>query len=281
MSLEDGRVIVAAQAAVDVAARCGVQCAYPRLLHHSNNIVWHLAPAPIVAKVAVASSHRQGGAASLTRELEVARFLAARNAPTTRPSCVLPAGPHQARGAVVSLWEYCVHDARADVDPGSAGRALAEVHRALAGYDGLLPPFTIQIEDAGRIVADHPLPALAPEDRAFLTETHLRLSAALAGRPLVMRPLHGEAHLGNVLATPAGPRWTDFEASCRGPVEWDLAGLGVDALDHSVHVDRDLLELMGRLRSLCVAVWCWTKPDRAPELREAAEHHLHRLQAHG
>jgi aminoglycoside phosphotransferase (APT) family kinase protein len=109
----------------------------------------------------------------------------------------------------------------------------------------------------------------------------LRLCAALAGRPLVMRPLHGEAHLGNVLVTPAGPRWTDFEGSCLGPVEWDLAGLGEDALDPSAHVDRDLLELMGRLRSLCVAVWCWMNPDRAPELREAAEHHLHRLQAHG
>jgi hypothetical protein len=280
MSLEDDRVMVAARAAVDVAARCGVQCACPRLLHHSNNIVWHLAPAPVVAKVA-ASGHRKGGPASLTRELEVARFLAARDAPTTRPSCVLPAGPHQAHGAVVSLWEYCVHDASVEVDAGSAIRALAEVHAALAGYDGLLPSFTIQIEDAGRILADHPLPALASDDRAFLTETHLRLCAALAGRPLVMRPLHGEAHLGNVLATPAGPRWTDFEASCLGPVEWDLAGLGEDALDPSAHVDRDLLELMGRLRSLCVAVWCWMNPDRAPELREAAEHHLHRLQAHG
>jgi len=279
MSLEDDRVIVAARAAVDVAARCGVQCASPRLLHHSNHIVWHLAPAPIVAKVAVVSSHRS--AASLARELEVARFLAARNAPTTRPSCVVPAGPHQARGAVVSLWEYCVHDARAEVDAGSAARAFAEVHGALAGYDGLLPPFTIPIEGAGRILADHPLPALAPEDRAFLKGTHRRLSAALAGRPLAMRPLHGDAHLGNVLATPAGPRWTDFEAACLGPVEWDLASLGEDALDPSVHLDRDLLELMGRLRSLCVAAWCWTKPDRAPELREAAEHHLHRLQAHG
>jgi hypothetical protein len=111
----------------------------------------------------------------IARKLEVARFLAARDAPTTRPSCVLPAGPHQAHGAVVSLWEYCVHDASVEVDAGSATRALAEVHAALAGYDGLLPSFTIQIEDAGRILADHPLPALASDDRAFLTETHLRL----------------------------------------------------------------------------------------------------------
>lgn len=33
--------------------------------------------------------------------------------------------------------------------------------------------------------------------------------------------LHGEAHTGNVLLAPEGPRWTDFEDVCVGAVEWD------------------------------------------------------------
>ena len=46
------------------------------------------------------------------------------------------------------------------------------------------------------------------------------------------RPLHGDAHTGNVLMTPSGPLWTDFEDVCVGPVEWDLASMTIteDAL---------------------------------------------------
>lgn len=277
---EEGRIAVAERAAIEVAARYGVAVERPRLLHHSNNIVVHLAPAPIIAKVA-ASSHRRDGGASLVRELDVGRFLATLHAPSARPSSVLPPGPHREGGSVVTFWDYCANDPRREVDGPSAGRSLAALHAALAGYGGPLPAFTVQIDDAAHVLETHPLPALASSDRAFLTETHARLSVALAACHLAARPLHGEAHLGNVLATNDGPCWIDFEAACLGPVEWDLAGLGSDAADRYPEVDRDLLGLMSELRSLCVAVWCWMNPDRALELREAAEHHLHRLHGHG
>ncbi|WP_394846880.1 phosphotransferase family protein [Pendulispora brunnea] len=37
--------------------------------------------------------------------------------------------------------------------------------------------------------------------------------------------LHGEFHTGHLLVTPRGLRLHDFECACRGPVEWDIAGL--------------------------------------------------------
>ena len=36
-------------------------------------------------------------------------------------------------------------------------------------------------------------------------------------------PLHGDVHPGNLIATRGGLVWIDFEETCRGPVEWDLA----------------------------------------------------------
>ena len=39
---------------------------------------------------------------------------------------------------------------------------------------------------------------------------------------LPAQPIHGDAHLGNVLA---GGRWLDFDEACLGPPEWDLACL--------------------------------------------------------
>jgi thiamine kinase-like enzyme len=35
--------------------------------------------------------------------------------------------------------------------------------------------------------------------------------------------VHGDAHVGNLLRTPDGPLWTDFEAACVAPREYDLA----------------------------------------------------------
>lgn len=172
------------------------------------------------------------------------------------------------------------HDPDGEVDARDTAEALVKLHGVRTGYNGWLPPFTAHIEDARRILAERPLPALAPDDRAFLIETERRLSAALADRQLTVRPLHGDAHLGNVLATAEGPRWMDFEAACLGPIEWDLTALGSDGLGCYPNANLDVLELMRRVRSLCVAVWCWAKPQRAPKLRQAAEHHLQRLRAH-
>jgi hypothetical protein len=91
------------------------------------------------------------------------------------------------------------------------------------------------------------------------------------------RPLHGSPHSGNWLGASAGPLLLDFETACRGPVEWDLSALGEDAVDAFPNVDRDLLALLRRMRSLCVAVKCWLDPDRAPEVGEAAIVHLRLL----
>jgi thiamine kinase-like enzyme len=48
----------------------------------------------------------------------------------------------------------------------------------------------------------------------------------LASAPLpVTQALHGDAHLSNCMQTTAGTLWHDFETSCRGPREYDLAAL--------------------------------------------------------
>jgi hypothetical protein len=85
--------------------------------------------------------------------------------------------------------------------------------------------------------------------------------------------LHGGPHSYNVLATPAGLRWIDFETCCRGPLEADLAYLG-EAGTRRAGVDPELLALAGLMLRISVAAICWCDPDRHPRLREAAEYHL-------
>jgi len=276
MSADRGRVDRAVEAAVAVAAGCGVAATTPRVLHHSNNVVVHLAPTPVVAKVAI-SHHRASGAGSIAPELAVGRYLAEQGAPTVSPATILPAGPHYAGGLVLSYWDWCPNDADGVVDGRAVGRSLAALHGALDGYPGELPPFTAHVEDAGAILAAEPLPALPGADRAFLADLHTRLVGKLAATPVSARVLHGEVHLGNLLAADDGLRWIDFEAACVGPLEWDLTGLPDEALTAFPLVDRGLLPLLRDVRSCCVAAWCWRNPERAPELRAAAEFHLDRL----
>ena len=72
-----------------------------------------------------------------------------------------------------------------------------------------------------------------------------------------------------MLITAEGPRWTDFETACRGPREWDIGFLpGINPAPFAP-IDRDLLDALADLRSLCVAVWCFALYD-VPEKREAA-----------
>jgi Phosphotransferase enzyme family len=276
MTAGEGRVDRAVDAAVAIATGHGVEVTQPRVLHHSNNVLVHLAPAPVVAKVAE-TPRRGQGTASIARELAIGHFLAGRDAPAVPPATILPAGPHTADGLELAFWRYCPHDANAELDGRAAGESLAALRDALSGYPNELPPFTAQVEHAGAILAREPLPALAAADRGFLAELHEELSVTLAATPLSVRPLHGEVHLGNLLATADGLRWIDFEDACAGPLEWDLTGLPKQALEAFPDVDQSLLELLRDVRSCCVAAWCWRSPERAPELRQAAEFHLDQL----
>lgn len=71
-------------------------------------------------------------------------------------------------------------------------------------------------------------------DLAALRGVHEGLAAPPAeGR----RPLHGDSHFNNLLWSPSGPLWTDFENACSGPIEYDLACLlwrGAPGTDEAV-----------------------------------------------
>jgi thiamine kinase-like enzyme len=122
----------------------------------------------------------------------------------------------------------------------------------------------------------HPsaLPALAVDDREFLMRTYEQLWEGLRELPLRLSPIHGDAHLGNVFITPEGPLWTDFEAACLGPREWDISGVpyppAFAALDQTAYA------IMSDLRRLCIVVWC-SALAADPGKRAAAEYHLTRL----
>jgi thiamine kinase-like enzyme len=191
---------------------------------------------------------------------------------------MMPSKPFIEDGLAVTLWPHVVH-VKADYDDGealsAAAQALRRVHDALADYPGELPVYSEKIEECAALLRDPAaLPALAADDRMFLTRAYERLRGSLATLPVRLSRIHGDAHMGNVFITPGGPLWTDFEAASLGPREWDASGMPY--LPAFQPLDSQVYSVMSGLRSLCVAVWC-SVHAADPEKRAAAEYHLSRL----
>jgi Ser/Thr protein kinase RdoA (MazF antagonist) len=211
------------QAVLDLAAWYGVRCVEPIVLRNGSNLLLHLAPAPVVARVATLTGDvRPDVAGTLAKDTALAGYLAERGAPVVPPSRELPPGPHDWHGRVVTFWTYVRHDRDHVWRPDEVGPLLSELHVVLRDFPGALPRVPpLEMTDLLAFLGDDPL--LSDDDRAALVADAVRIETSLDLTESV--PLHGDAHPGNLLHTVAGPVWTDFEDAWRGPVEWDLACL--------------------------------------------------------
>ena len=173
---------------------------------------------------------------------------------------------------MVALWHYEPHDPSFSFSPPEVATRLAALHSALASFEGELPRFA-PCDDLDRALALVDLPPVVASENA-------RLRAALSEFPV--RPLHGDAHPGNLLATPTGAVWNDFEDAWLGPLGWDLACLRLSGrVDGAAAVaaypgafSQEELDVCVELRKLFGVVWRFVIATRFPDRREEAETHL-------
>jgi hypothetical protein len=126
------RVTSAVGAARAVAAAHGLRTK-PRVLQDGINVVLHLAPAPVVARVATLTRLlRHDGLTPFGREVSLAGALASAGAPVVPPSDLLPPGPHRHGDTVLSFWTYTtVLPERPG--PVETAAAFGELHDRLVG----------------------------------------------------------------------------------------------------------------------------------------------------
>ncbi len=250
--------------AVAVAEAHGVSATDPVILRDGLNVLVHLRPAPVVARVPGTIARVRPGEGWLRREIAVAGHLARAGAPVVAPSDELPPGPHTHDGRVLSFWEF-VPESEERADPAAAGAALADCHAALREFHGSLPVLACVTEAEAMLAwlaAEEVLDAL---EAAQLLERIEEITTVLGSLRAPVQPLHGDAHLNNVLNGPDGPLWNDWEDTCVGPVGWDAACLlnssqGEERAEAAyaasgIGLDRGELELWREARELQVAVW--------------------------
>jgi len=259
---------------IEAAARVGSQYGYatakPVLLQETNNTVVWLRPHEIVAKVGTRSHSSE----ALTLEHAVAAAMAADGAPIASPvPNVEPTFDPETR-FLVTLWNRLEHDPDREIAAEDSAWVLRLLHEHLARYEGALPSFKDKLSRARAALADDDLMAALPTtDRSMLRAAFDRLCDSVDSYEYAQRPLHGEPHDHNLLATPSGLRWIDLEGVCVGPLEWDVAFLPEEAEPLFPDVNDGLLSTLRTLNSARVATWCWSRPEYA-ELRWHAEHHL-------
>jgi Ser/Thr protein kinase RdoA (MazF antagonist) len=254
----------ALNAAVAVAEANGLRVGDPVILRDRLNVLVHLRPAPVVARVAGTIASVRPGTSWQRRELAIAGYLARAGLPVVAPSSELEPGPYEHDGRVLSFWTY-VPVSRERVDPIAAGAALRDCHEALRDFHGSLPVLSGVTEAEAlmtRLAAEEALDAVAATE---LLERIEELHGTLGRLRSPIRPLHGDAHLNNVLNGPDGPLWNDWEDTCLGPLGWDAACLlaGSDGGERAeaalavsgIELDPSELALWVEARTLQIEIW--------------------------
>lgn len=257
----------------------------PALLADGANVLARLRPAPVVARIATTTALvRRPAQLWLQRDLDMARFLAGKGCPVVPPSRELDPGPHLRDGFAISFWQYVEHEQNYVVPANETAAMLRDLHSVLRDYPGKLESLNPFHELPGWINNAEVMSALASDDAAMLCRAHSEIEEQIEQLNLPEQPLHGDAHRKNLLKTPNGLLWTDFEDSCRGPLAWDIACFANAAAEGSEaalasysHTDEiGDLEPFLAARDLQGAVWLPIMATRFADRRARAEEWLAR-----
>ncbi len=272
------------EAAVAVAGAHGLDVREPRVLSDRSNLLIRLAPAPLVARVATSTAEiRADGARDwLARDVALGTHLVSVGGDAVPPAMLPPPGPHMQDGLAITFWRFVENDTSNPPAPEEAGEALWRVHEALWDFLDPLPPFTAVLDECELVIERLASRPASPAGLDRMSAAVRDIRSAVDAAALPSRPLHGDASRSNLLRTPAGLLWTDFEDTCAGPVEWDLACLvassGPDAADalegYGRPPDDGALEPFLETRRLQGALWTALLAERHPELRALAEERL-------
>ncbi|UGQ14310.1 phosphotransferase [Yinghuangia sp. ASG 101] len=203
-------------------AAVGLKAAGAVLVRLGENAVFRLGD-PVIVRVARPTTPLS----DVARTAAVARWLADTAYPAAR---LLPdvEQPIVVRGSAVTFWHRAAETDRY-ASPAQLGELLRHLHALEAP-----PSLGLPVADVlGSVFRWLPrLDELAPDDRDFLRDRAYMLQDRYDDLDfaLAFGVLHGDAHVRNALADPAGQaHLIDLDDVAEGPREWDLTVTAVCA----------------------------------------------------
>lgn len=272
--VEAGVVSRAMAAATSLAGALGLEVNAAVVIHNSNKLALPLLPCDVFARIALVG--QEAGAL----EVGVVQALAAVQAPVAALDARVEPRVYEADGFAVTFWTYYPAQAPDRDSSVDYAQALHRLHAGMRNVQVQAPHFMERTAEAQWLISNaDKTPALADGDRHLLLTTLRSAGQQIRGRGGAEQLLHGEPHPGNVLQTPAGLLFIDFETCCRGPVEFDLAHVPEQVSAHYPDVDQALLRQCRRLVLAMVAAWRWDVHDEFPNGHRHGRHLIALLRA--
>lgn len=188
------------------------------ILQDGSTLVLRLAET-LVARVVQDSEGPRKGTEWFSRENAIAQHMTLQGAPVIPLHPDLPPGPHEHLGYPMNFWEF-VTRVENEPEPAEIGRTLRQCHEVLRSFAEPLPLMGILTETVG-ILDDR---QLFPSSIQRMLRDRITDSLSILST-LPAQPLHGDAHMGNLINTTRGLLLTDWEDTFSGPIEWDVASL--------------------------------------------------------
>ncbi len=239
------RTARAVAAAAAAGADLGLRIDEPRVLYDLFSVIVHLEPEPVVVRVptVLPPSYIENPEVQTRQqraELTVTGWLADRGHPVVAPSPLVPGQPVRRDGFSMTFWQFVEQIPDANPDMGRRMEQTAQLHAALRDYDEDLDfwaPFGTYIPEG--LAELRQLPDLIPtadleraqrewDVLAPVLTSRTAFESAFPG--VEVQPIHGDAPYHNMISTPDGELWSDFELVTLGAVESDLAMVGPSAI---------------------------------------------------
>jgi aminoglycoside phosphotransferase (APT) family kinase protein len=186
------------------------------LLRLGENALYRLASAPAVVRVARTMDYWDDAA----KEAAVSRWLAGAELPAAKLYGEFDQ-PLAAAGHPVTIWRFI---------PGRSGTPaeIATLAGLLRRLHALPPPTGFRLPEVdilGRVESRIRAAVIPAVDREFLHRRLAELRQALPDLrfPLSPGPIHGDAHVQNVMIADGTPTLIDFERFGLGQPEWDVS----------------------------------------------------------
>lgn len=208
-------------AAESVAIRHGIQPDRREILQDGHTLVVRLTDTLVARIVSDIDGPRQG-TEWFARETAVAAHLSHHHGPIIPLHTALPPIAHVEDGYTMNFWQF-VTATDAEPEASAIGAALHQCHRILESCPIDLPPLAI-LHESMALLDTLQKQNLFPPSTIALLHDHLERSIDVLTK-VCHQPLHGDAHMGNLMMTTVGLLWTDWEDAFSGPVEWDLASI--------------------------------------------------------
>jgi len=240
------RTARAVAAATAAGRQLGLAVDEPRVLYDVFSVIVHLAPAPVIVRVptvlpASQVSEPERQTAQQRSELAVAGWLSARGHPVVPPSPLVPPEPVRRDGFSMTFWQFVSEVPGHEPEMSHRIEQTARLHAALRDYDGddlgfwvpfgtYIPEGLAELERMPELIDAADLQRAQREWAVIEPVLTCRAVFESTFPGVDIQPIHGDAPYHNMIATPDGELWSDFELVTLGAIESDLAMVGREGI---------------------------------------------------